>query len=1027
MLNRLLLFGWCTLLLWDMVPVAAQQPFSPKQKTFVSPYQASPARILQPAWGPSNTQARRPSASHHLSPIPLSPPQSTDLPVEILGRGPEGPTFLRLDLPRDLMGVTRSPQPPLAKAQAVLDYLRSHGLHALPAEVSLWHHEVDDLGFSHFRLQQLAQGIPVYGADLWIHLSPDNKLVINGRYQPQPDPALLLPTLTADEAVTAAKHHLSRHMSLQTLPADLRKRFGYETVPVELVVYQRRGYIRSQHLAYHVTLRPNIVHRHELFIDAQTGELLHDFDHTCSIQATGTAQDLNGVSRTLQLWNEGGTYYAIDASRPMYTGSNSNFPQPGQGAIYTMDVQNNNHQSTDAFYVTATNPNNWSPTAVSSHFNAGESYAYFLNKFGRNAIDGNGGDIISYINVVDEQGQGLDNAYWNGAAMFYGNGNAGFFPLAASLDVGGHEMSHGVIQETANLVYQDQPGALNESFADIFGVMIDRDDWFLGEGVTRTSYIPTGRLRDMSDPHNGGSSLNDPGWQPKHMDEIYLGTQNNGGVHINSGIANYAFYLYATAVGKDDAEQVYFRALANYLNRSSEFIDCRLAVVQAATDLFGANSTQVSAAQNAYDQVGIFNGAGNQGPVDIEPNTGSEYVVSTDYWTGDNGENLYILDVQAQNFINAFTLPAVPRTKISVRDDGEFGYYVGEDNNIYELGLDPASSNYANLNPLTNDNFWDNVAISKDGLRLAAVSTQADTSIYIFDLASNPVSGVKYQLYIPTTAQGGGSTGGVLYADALAWDAYGEYLMYDAYNELPSQTGNLGYWDINFLRAWNNSTNDFGDGQIFTLFSGLDPGVSVGNPVFSKNSPYIMAFEYLDANTGELSIYGANIETGDIGLISANNQYLGYPEFTVADNAILYNVGEPPAGGSIYAVGLNADKINGAGAGTEYVQDALFGVSYATDERNITRLANRAATPELKAYPIPTGDVLNVTYRLTQAAEVQLTLSDLTGRSRLQLPAQSQPAGVHEASLNLSELAAGVYLLQMHSGGEVITRRVMRQ
>ncbi len=542
----------------------------------------------------------------------LAQPLQTDLTAEIRGTGPEGPTFIAMDMPRELSHLTRSPQTPLAQAQAVLSYCHAHGFTALPQEVSLMKHEVDDLGFTHIRLQQTAQGIPVYGADLWVHFTPQGKLIINGRYQREPDPAMLLPNLTQEDAIAAAKQHLSEHMALQELPQSIREQFDYETVPVALVVYTSRAYIRSQHLAYHVTLRPNLVHRHELFIDAQTGALLHDFDHTCSIQATGTAQDLNGVSRSIQIWNEGGTYYAIDASRDMYTGSNNSLPQAGQGAIYTLDVQNNNHQSNDAFYVTSNNPNSWSPTAVSAHYNAGESYTYFLNTFGRNAIDGTGGDIISYVNVVDDQGQGMDNAYWNGAAMFYGNGNLGFFPLAASLDVGGHEMSHGVIQETANLVYQDQPGALNESFADIFGVMIDRDDWYLGEGVTRTSYIATGRLRDMSDPHNGGSSLNDNGWQPKHMDEIYTGQQDNGGVHINSGIVNYAFYLYATAIGKDDAEQVYYRALANYLNRSSEFIDCRLAVVQAATDLFGANSTQVTAAQSAFDQVGIFNGNGCQ-------------------------------------------------------------------------------------------------------------------------------------------------------------------------------------------------------------------------------------------------------------------------------------------------------------------------------------------------------------------------------------------------------------------------------
>jgi Zn-dependent metalloprotease len=150
----------------------------------------------------------------------------------------------------------------------------------------------------------------------------------------------------------------------------------------------------------------------------------------------------------------------------------------------------------------------------------------------------------------------MDNAYWDGQAIYYGNGDVAFDPLAGSLDVAGHEMSHGVVQATANLEYQGQSGALNESFADVFGVMIDRNDWTLGEEVVNTQYFPSGALRSMSDPNQGGSSLNDPGYQPAHMNDLYTGSQDNGGVHINSGIPNHAFYLLAQATTKAKAENI---------------------------------------------------------------------------------------------------------------------------------------------------------------------------------------------------------------------------------------------------------------------------------------------------------------------------------------------------------------------------------------------------------------------------------------------------------------------------------------
>jgi Zn-dependent metalloprotease len=948
-----------------------------------------------------------------------------------MGRGPEGPTHFSLPIPRELSGVTRSPLSRLDQARQVLAYLRDHGLQALPAEVSLLSSHDDDLGYTHIRVQQTAQGIPVYGADLWLHFTPDGQLIVNGRYQRQPDPAMLVPGLTEAQAVAAAKQHLMQHMDIKSLSDEWKARLRYEAVPTQLMIYTDPGYRRTQHLAYQVTLRPNIVHRHELFIDAQTGALLHDFDHTCSIATTGTSQDLNGVSRTIDVWNEGGTYHAIDAARPMYTGNNSTLPSFGQGILLTADVQNNNHNSTDAFYVTTTNPNSWDPTAVSAHFNTKLSYDYFRTKFQRNSIDGNGGDVISYINVVEESGQGMDNAYWNGAAMFYGNGNGAFSPLAGALDVGGHEMSHGVIQETANLVYQDQPGALNESFADIFGVMIDRDDWFLGEDVTSTSYIATGRLRDMSDPHNGGNSLNDNGWQPNHMNEIYTGTEDNGGVHINSGIVNRAFYLYATAVGKEDAEQVYYRALANYLTRSSEFIDCRLAVVQAATDLFGANSNQVSAARTAYDQVGILNGNSNSDPVDIDPNSGSEYVISTDFYTQDNGENIYVFELVQQGATYAFTLPSLPRAKVSVQDNGQFGYFVGEDNHIYRLGLNPSNAqDFGNLTQVSNSAFWDNVAISKDGLRLAAVSTEIDTAIYVFDFGQASVPGIKYRLYIPNTAQNGGGTEGVLYADALAWDAFGEFLMYDAFNQLPNQAGTTAaYWDINFLRAWDNSSNDFGDGQVFALFSGLDPGVSVGNPVFSKNSPYIIAFDFIDENTNELSVLAADIDQNQVNTVVQNNSILGYPEFSVNDDYLIYNVEDLTTGGSVYSIGLGSDKITPAGAASEFVSYAHFGVTYATGNRVIgtTSLAEPALGSALTIWPVPTDERLFVQYELSETASVGLTLTDLTGRVLQQQSSTLQPKGVFQTEVDLSQVPVGMYLLQVQVGKSVHTERVLRR
>ncbi|CAG0908569.1 unnamed protein product, partial [Darwinula stevensoni] len=154
-------------------------------------------------------------------------------------------------------------------------------------------------------------------------------------------------------------------------------------------------------------------------------------------------------------------------------------PDDPDGVIWTIDAFNTSPEKSNFKYdhVTSTN-NSWSSkTAVSSHYNGGQAFEYFRNVHGRKSINGQGGNIISFVNVADDDGSSMGNAFWNGQAMFYGNGDGAFQPLARGLDVAGHEMSHGVIQSTANLEYQGESGALNESFADVFGVLIDRDDW----------------------------------------------------------------------------------------------------------------------------------------------------------------------------------------------------------------------------------------------------------------------------------------------------------------------------------------------------------------------------------------------------------------------------------------------------------------------------------------------------------------------------------------------------------------------
>jgi len=958
--------------------------------------------------------------------LPATRPTPRPAGVRELVYGPEGPIFLKTDAPARLLSDIRSLTPAEQTGRNALAHLRGLGLTGLPTEVSLLSHNDDELGFSHIRMQQTYQGLPVYGADMYVHLTPDNELVFNGRYQHIAQPLNVIPVLDAEEAVNAATEELSKHMHVRIMKQEWKSLLKYETVPATLMIYPMKGQVANFRLAYQVTMRPSVMHRHEVFIDAVTGELLNDFDHTCSIHVVGTATDLTGATRQINVFRDtDGTHYTMDINRDMYTGSGSGFPEEGEGVIFTLDMNNTSLDNPSFFYIQSNNANSWDPKEVSAHYNGGEAYAYFENTFSRSAIDGNGGDIFSLINVPDENGQPMDNAFWNGVAMFYGNGNQAFTaPLAAALDVAGHEMSHGVIEKTANLVYQDEPGALNESFADVFGVMIDRDDWTLAEGICNTSFFPTGAMRDMANPNNGGT----PGsasYQPDHVSDQYLGNEDNGGVHINSGIPNHAFYLFATAIGKGPAEQVYYRALSQYLTRSSQFKDCRTAVIQAATDLHGANSNQVAQAAAAFDAVGIVGSGGNSGPVDIETNPGQEFIISANS-DASLAQSWYISDPNPVNYLQASSI--TPLSKISVTDDGNFGYFTGQDGNLYEVNVDPNDGNFTQFFQLTTDNAWRNVAVSKDGKRLAAVTNQADATIYIFNVEDwNNVTQQVYNLYIPTTGQGGVNTGGVVSADALAWDPAGEFLMYDSYNVITGTLGDtIDYWDISFLSAWNSSTNTYGDGAIFKLFSTLDPGVNVGNPVFSKNSPFIIAFDYFDVNTNEYLVLGANLETNDVQIIAQNNT-LGFPEYSTNDDKVIYNYFASNRD-FVRVVNLQSNKIQGNGNPSELIPDGYWGVWYATGDRVLISVEDPVLGAQWRAFPVPAQDKLWAQYSLNKIEPATLSLIDMTGRicKEKTVSAQLSNTGTQTVEMDLSDLVSGVYLLQIQVGSEVLTQRVIK-
>jgi bacillolysin len=287
-------------------------------------------------------------------------------------------------------------------------------------------------------------------------------------------------------------------------------------------------------------------------------------------------------------------------------------------AVDFVDADNN-------WTATEYNNSNFDWVAGDAHAGAEATYDYWKNVHGRNSYDNTGAKIKSYVHY----GRSYENAYWNGSVMTYGDGASRFRPLTA-LDVCGHEIGHAVCENTANLTYSNESGAMNEGLSDIWGASIEaysvanlgftssgakpKSTWLIGEEIDKQQAA----LRSMSDPKSQG--------QPDYYKGInwYTGTGDYGGVHTNSGVLNFWYYLVAngksgtnekgvaysvTGQGLDVAAKITFRMEDVYMVAGSTYAQARTYSIQAATDLYGAGSAPVTAVTNAWNAVGVTTGA----------------------------------------------------------------------------------------------------------------------------------------------------------------------------------------------------------------------------------------------------------------------------------------------------------------------------------------------------------------------------------------------------------------------------------
>lgn len=470
--------------------------------------------------------------------------------------------------------------------------------------------EIDDLRMAHTRVRQTVGGVPVWEGEAIVHLKANGEL------------SVVTDNLKEGIAVSTQPNFSIKQVIELARTMYKGSEFITHEPTADLYIFRSKD---RDHLAYRVEM-PRIDGTDETsipvyFIDAQTGDKIFEYNNL----QTGSGSSLYSGTVTIDTSSAAGTFYMEDLTRRMGT---FNMNNTGNTTTGTGGTQSR-YTGTDDVW-SATNER----AGVDAHYGAAKTYDYFQSVLGRNGINGSNGpgttaaganSAISLVTSRVHFGANYNNAFWFNNQMTYGDGNGTSFSPLVTMDIAAHEMTHGVTQYTANLTYSNESGALNESMSDVFGAMVELyadggvisgDTWKIGEDA----YTPAtsgDALRYMDDPHlagNGGYTAND---DPDHYSERYTGTADSGGVHINSGIGNKAFYLAVaggthhlsgvtvTGMSANDAARIWYRALTVYMTSGTNFAGARTATVNAANDLFGSASVQSNTTATAWCAVGV--------------------------------------------------------------------------------------------------------------------------------------------------------------------------------------------------------------------------------------------------------------------------------------------------------------------------------------------------------------------------------------------------------------------------------------
>ncbi|GAA4123060.1 M4 family metallopeptidase [Knoellia locipacati] len=460
-------------------------------------------------------------------------------------------------------------------------------------------------GASHVRMDRTYRGLPVLGGDLVAHLGADGAVDSVSQTLKAPVSISTTPGISAAKARTATR---------ATPPAGVSLDKAAPTLAVDATDGTPRLVWDVRSSGVRASGTPSRLHT---WVDATTGRVVGEADEIH--EADGSGASLYSGTVTIQTTQSGSTFQLKDTTRgssqvtDMANKTDSAFCTVAgigcsAGTLFT---------DADNVWGNGTNANRQS-AAVDAAYGQARTWDYFKNAHGRNGIWNTGKGSPSRVHY----GSNYVNAFWDGKQMTYGDGDGTSFGPLVSLDVAGHEMSHGVTENSANLTYSKESGGLNESTSDIFGSMVefsannasDPGDYLIGEEFDLAKGLG---FRRMDNPSSDGKSVN-----------CWSSSVANLDVHYSSGVGNHFFYLLAegsgaktiggvahssttcngstvTGIGRDAAAKIWYRALTVYMTSSTNYSGARAATIKAAGDLYGASSTQAATVAAAWDAVSV--------------------------------------------------------------------------------------------------------------------------------------------------------------------------------------------------------------------------------------------------------------------------------------------------------------------------------------------------------------------------------------------------------------------------------------